>query len=40
MHGHGLMQWSDGNMYEGQWQDNKMHGYGLEKQFNGYSYEG
>ena len=39
-HGQGVMQYSNGNSYEGQWQQGRRHGRGMMKYKNGDSYAG
>lgn len=34
-HGKGEYQWSDGSVYKGDFQENKMHGHGIFKWPNG-----
>lgn len=34
--GHGKYVWPDGRSYEGEWQDNKMHGTGTYIDLNGH----
>ena len=36
----GVYKWSDGREYVGQWEDNKMHGYGVLRWPDGKRYEG
>jgi hypothetical protein len=40
LQGHGKYTWPDGRMYEGEWQQNKMHGAGKYTDANGHKWAG
>ena len=40
MHGKGVMIWSDGRVYEGDFQDDKRHGHGVYTWKDGRKYVG
>lgn len=40
MHGKGKYIWADGNIYEGEWKENKIDGFGKYIWFYGIIYEG
>ena len=35
IHGYGIYKWKSGNIYEGEWKDNKYNGKGIYKWKNG-----
>ena len=39
-HGHGVLEFSNGDVYDGEWQDDKMHGRGKYTWASGDSYDG
>ena len=39
-HGTGVMRWTGGCIYEGEWRDGKQHGYGIYMSINGDIYDG
>ena len=40
MHGNGVLTWKDGRRYEGSFENDKKHGYGIHYKANGQRYEG
>ena len=40
MHGQGTLAYANGDKYEGEWESDKKHGYGIATGFDGTKYEG
>jgi len=40
MHGKGIYNWADGRKYDGEYENDLKHGYGIETNYDGSIYKG